>query len=51
MNVKPLGEELARELSNAEIDQVSGGMQGHWTTGTGTVTSGGDWSVSVTYDF
>jgi hypothetical protein len=46
MNIKPLGEELARELSKFEIEMISGGTQGvHNATYLGSYTWGGDYDI------
>lgn len=51
MNVKPMAEELARDLSQVEIDQIGGGMADASKSCTGKVTNGGDWEVSCTIDW
>lgn len=51
--IKPLGLELARELSTEELVSVGGGVAAAASTGSagGKVTNGGDWEVSVGIDW
>lgn len=47
--VRPLGQELARELTMEELNAVGGGAATRSTTG--KISNGGDWEVSVTIDW
>ena len=54
VSIKPLGLEMARELSTEELMNVGGGALEAAPASTGSaggkVTSGGDWEVNVGID-
>ncbi|WP_243735446.1 hypothetical protein [Xanthomonas oryzae] len=50
-SIKPVGLEMARELSAEELMIVGGGMGAMTHSATGKVTSGGDWEASATIDW
>ncbi|WP_230599134.1 hypothetical protein [Xanthomonas albilineans] len=50
-SIKPVGLEMARELSAEELMSVGAGGGETTHSATGKVTSGGDWEASVTVDW
>ncbi|OWB27236.1 hypothetical protein XocBAI21_16260 [Xanthomonas oryzae pv. oryzicola] len=50
-SIKPVGLEMARELSAEELMSVGGGRGVVTHSATGKVTSGGDWEASATIDW
>jgi len=51
VSIKPLGLEMARELSTEELQNVGGALAASTGSAGGKVTSGGDWEVSVGIDW
>ena len=51
VSIKPLGLEMARELSTEELQNVGGALLAVTYNVGGKVTSGGDWEVSGSIDW